>query len=90
MPDMDRESKTWLSEDTGPIISVQQLMGQAPRFALSREQSLAIVRKQVEAILQWRMVGQSPEVGMAKQELHEFAPAFEHSSFDDARKLVGL
>jgi len=90
MPDMDRESKTWLSEDTGPITSVQQLMGQAPRFVLSREQALAIVRKQVEAILQWRMVGQSPDVGMSKQELHEFAPAFEHSSFDDARKLVGL
>ncbi|MEJ5029925.1 type II toxin-antitoxin system HipA family toxin [Comamonas sp. MYb69] len=27
MPDMDRESKAWLSEDTGPITSVQQLMG---------------------------------------------------------------
>lgn len=90
MPDKDRESKTWLSEDTGPITSMPQLMGQASQFALSHEQALAIVRKQVEAILQWRMVGQSPDVGMTQQELDEFAPAFEHSSFSDARKLVGL
>ncbi len=30
-PDKDRESKTWLSEDTGPITSIQQLLEQATR-----------------------------------------------------------
>ena len=48
------------------------------------------MRKQVEAILQWRTVGQSLDVGMTKQELDEFVPAFEHLSFNDAKKLVGL
>lgn len=90
MPDKDRESNTWLSEETGPITSMQQLMGEASRFALSCGQALAIVRKEVEAILQWRAVGQSPDVGMTKQELDEFVPAFEHASFNDAKKLVGL
>ena len=90
MPDKDRESSTWLSEETGPITSMQQLMGEASRFALSSGQALAIVRKQVKAILQWRTVGQSSDVGMTKQELDEFVPAFEHASFNDAKKLVGL
>lgn len=90
MPDKDRESKTWLSEDTGPITSMSQLLGQASQFALTREQALAIVRELVEAVLQWRAVGQSADVGMTTLELNEFAPAFEHSSLVEAKKLAGL
>lgn len=90
MPDKDRESKTWLSEDTGAITSVSQLLGQASQFALSREQALTVVREIVEAVLQWRAVGQCADVGMTAQELNEFAPAFEHSSLVEARSLAGL
>jgi serine/threonine-protein kinase HipA len=90
MPDKDRESKTWLSEDTGPITSMSQLLGQASQFALTREQALAIVREVVGAVLQWRAVGQSADVGMTTQELNAFAPAFEHASLAEARKLAGL
>jgi serine/threonine-protein kinase HipA len=90
MPDKDRESKTWLSEDTGAITSMSQLLGQASQFALSREQALTIVRELVEAVLQWRAVGQCADVGMTAQELNEFAPAFEHSSLVEAKSLAGL
>ncbi|MEI6804705.1 MAG: type II toxin-antitoxin system HipA family toxin, partial [Burkholderiales bacterium] len=90
MPDKDRESKTWLSEDTGPITSMAQLMGQASQFALTAEQALAVVRQVVEAVGQWRTVGQSADVGMTALELDEFKPAFEHSGLADAKKLVGL
>lgn len=90
MPDKDRESKTWLSEDTGPITSIAQLLGQASQFELTRDQALAIVRELVEAISQWRTVGQSAAVGMTTQELNEFSLAFEHSSLIEARKLAGL
>ena len=38
-PDKARESKTWLSEDTGPITSVQQLLAQSARFELSQPQA---------------------------------------------------
>ena len=89
MPDKDRESKTWLSEDTGPVTSMAQLMGQASHFALTSNQALAIVRKVVEAVAQWRAVGQSAAVGMTKRELDGFKLAFEHSSLADAKKLVG-
>lgn len=40
-PDKEREYKTWLSEDTGPITRLAQLMGQASQFALNREQANA-------------------------------------------------
>ena len=90
MPEKNRESKTWLSEDTGPITSMAQLMGQASQFSLSRDQSLAIVRQVVGAVLQWRVLGLSAEVGMTAQELDEFALAFDHPDLDDARKLAGL
>lgn len=90
MPDEDRESKTWLSEDTGPITSMAQLIGQASQFALNADQALAIVRQVVEAVVQWRAVGQSAEVGMTTLELDEFKLAFEHSGLADAKSLVGL
>ena len=89
MPDKDRESKTWLSEDTGPITSMAQLMGKASQFALTAEQSLAVVRQVVEAVGQWRAVGRSADVGMTTLELDEFKLAFEHSCLADAKKLVG-
>ena len=89
MPDKDRESKTWLSEDTGPITSMQQLMSQAPRFSLNKEQATAVVQEVVDAVLQWRTVGQSAEVGMTKQELDAFALAFEHPELDAAKKIAG-
>mgnify|MGYP000867376079 FL=1 len=90
MPEKNRESKTWLSEDTGPITTMAQLMGQASQFSLNRDQALGIVRQVVEAVLQWRVLGLSAEVGMTAQELDEFALAFEHPDLDDARKLAGL
>jgi serine/threonine-protein kinase HipA len=90
MPDKDRESKTWLSEDTGPITSMAQLMEHALQFSLTPEQALAVVREVVEAVVQWRAVGLSTEVGMTTPELNEFKLAFEHSGLVDAKTLVGL
>ena len=90
MPDKDRESKTWLSEDTGPITSMAQLMGQVSQFALTALQSLAVVRQVVQAVGQWRAVDQSADVGMTTPELDEFKLAFEHSGLADARNLEDL
>jgi serine/threonine-protein kinase HipA len=90
MPDKDRESRTWLSEDTGPITSMAQLMGQASQFALTSEQALIIVREVALAVGQWRAIGQSSDVAMTTRELDEYKLAFEHSSLAEARKLAGL
>lgn len=88
MPDKDRESKTWLSEDTGPITSLAQLMSQASKFSLNDDQALLIVQQVVSAVLQWRAVGQSVAVGMTLQELNEFELAFEHPDLEQAKQLV--
>lgn len=89
MPDKDRESKTWLSEDTGPIVSMAQLMSRASQFSLNNAQALTIVGEVVNAVSQWRTVGQSVEVGMIPQELNDFDLAFNHIDLEDARKLIG-
>ena len=76
-PDKDPESKTWLSEDTGPITSVAQLLEQAFRFELSPVQAQAILAEVLAAVKQWKEVAMAPEVGFQAHDIAEFAPAFE-------------
>ena len=76
-PDKDPESKTWLSEDTGPITSVAQLLEQAFRFELSPVQAQAILAEVLAAVKHWKEVAMAPEVGFQAHDIAEFAPAFE-------------
>jgi len=76
-PDKDPESKTWLSEDTGPITSVAQLLEQAFRFELSPVQAQAILAEVLAAVKHWKEVAMTPEVGLQAHDIAEFAPAFE-------------
>ena len=76
-PDKDRESKTWLSEDSGPISSTQQMLDQAARFELSHPQAQSIVEEVTTAVKRWKDVATSVEVGLQTHELNDFKPAFE-------------
>ncbi|MEY2617070.1 MAG: putative HipA-like domain [Pseudomonadota bacterium] len=76
-PDKDPESKTWLSEDSGPITSIEQLWGQAARFELSPVQAQAVLDEVRAAVARWKEVAASPEVGLPAQEMSDFKPAFE-------------
>lgn len=87
-PDKDRESKTWLSEDTGPITSVEQLLGQTPRFQLKPFEATAVLREVVRAVKQWRDVAVTADVGLVPAEIEDFAPAFEHAGLDEALALL--
>ena len=87
-PDKDRESKTWLSEDTGPITSVAQLLGQAARFQLDPHEATSVLAEVVEAVKQWRDVALTADVGLSQAELADFAPAFEHAGLDEALVLL--
>lgn len=86
-PDKERESKTWLSEDTGPITSVRQLVEQAPRFELSTQETKDVIAKVVQVVTQWKDVAMSGEVGMQQEELAAFKPAFESSALEDAKEF---
>jgi serine/threonine-protein kinase HipA len=77
-PDKASESKTWLSEDTGPITSVQQLLGQAFRFELSAPQAQVVLAEVVAAVNRWKEVAASPEVGLQPQDISAFKAAFRH------------
>jgi serine/threonine-protein kinase HipA len=78
-PDKDPESKTWLSEDTGPITSIQQLLSQASRFELSESQATAILAQVISAVKRWKEVAVTAAVGMKPHELAAFTPAFEQA-----------
>jgi serine/threonine-protein kinase HipA len=89
MPDKLRESKTWLTEDAGPIETVEMLLEACDYFALSRSQALVIVAEVLDAVLQWKQVALTAEVGLTAQELNAFDDAFEHEQTDDAREALG-
>lgn len=75
-PDKESESKTWLSEDSGPITSIEQLLGQAARFELSRPQAQCILEEVASAVKRWKDVATTAEVGLQAHELNDFKPAF--------------
>jgi serine/threonine-protein kinase HipA len=76
-PDKDPESKTWLSEDSGPITSTRQLLEQAARFELPKHQAQAVLEEVRAAVKRWKEVALSPAVGMQAHEVNDFKPAFE-------------
>jgi serine/threonine-protein kinase HipA len=75
-PDKERESKTWLTEDTGPVTSLAQLLGQAERFQLSQTAAQNILEKVTQAVSQWKSVAASAEVGMTNSDIADFKAAF--------------
>lgn len=87
-PDKERESKTWLSEQDGPITDVQMLLGRASYFGLDHQQALAVLGEVHAAVSNWRQVALSPDIGMRATELDDFAPAFEHEQMQLAGALV--
>jgi serine/threonine-protein kinase HipA len=84
-PDKKRILKTWLSEDTGPSGSIEELVGLASYFHIQEpKQILADV---VKAVKSWRVVAK--KVGMTSQEMSGFAPAFEHEELELAFTIAG-
>jgi serine/threonine-protein kinase HipA len=88
-PDKDRESKTWLSEQDGPITDLAMLLARAAYFALSTDQALAVLAEVHAAVSSWRQLALGPEVGLRASELDDFAPAFEHEQMEAAAVLLG-
>ena len=89
-PDKDRESKTWLSEDTGPITSVETLLEKAAYFHLAKAEALAVLADVHDVVTDWRSLAMSTEVGLSASEVEGFAPAFEHSEMDRAKVMLSV
>lgn len=87
-PDKQRESKTWLSEQDGPVSDVETLLARCAYFSLSEAEALAVLTEVVAAVAAWREVALDSVVGLARHELDDFAPAFEHEQMAAARELL--
>jgi serine/threonine-protein kinase HipA len=87
-PDRARESKTWLSGDTGPIVSVRQLVDASRYFGLEAAEARQEATVMANVLGTWREVATSKEVGLADIELRAFESAFEHSEALAARAGV--
>lgn len=87
-PDKVNESKTWLSEEDGPITAVSDLMARAAYFSLGPGQAQAVLAQVVAAVSEWRVVASSAQVGLTLDEAEDFAPAFEHEQIVAARALL--
>ena len=87
-PDKENESKTWLSEQDGPITDVAMLIAQCSYFALRHEEALSILSEVTLATSAWRKVALNKEVGLTAKELDDFAPAFEHAQAQQALAIL--
>jgi serine/threonine-protein kinase HipA len=85
-PDRVRESKTWLSEDTGPITSLEQLMEGCAYFGLQVADAQNELAEMATVLGGWRAVATSRDVGLAEAELEAFAPAFDHPAIQKRRR----
>lgn len=87
-PDKTNESKTWLSEEDGPIAAVPTLMARASYFALPAQAALTVLGEIVRAVIDWKAVATSNAVGLKAKEASQFTPAFEHEQMTFARSLL--
>ncbi len=88
-PDKERESKTWLTEDAGPVRSLKMLLDEAARFHVDAALARAVVGQVYAAVIRWREVALTPNVGMNVAERELFSDAFEHAELEAARKWLG-
>jgi serine/threonine-protein kinase HipA len=84
-PDRVRELKTWISEDTGPEATVDALLSVIAYFRIPRAHANKILSRIETAVSRWRQNGIA--LGMTKQELDQFAEAFEHPEREAARRV---
>lgn len=87
-PDKDRESKTLLSEDTGPITDIDMLMEKVRYFGLDHSAARKILAEVHIAVSRWRQVALSVDLGFSTSELSAFEQAFEHEQMERAEKLL--
>lgn len=85
-PERVRESKTWISENAGPDMTIDALMSVIAYFRITKSRAREILSEVVKSVESWRTTGQS--IGMNDEELEPFVDAFEHVEYSAAKKLI--
>lgn len=88
-PDKDQELKLWLTEDSGPVDSIADVLGAASYFWLSEEDAKRVLAEVCAAVQNWKAIAKSPSVGMTDADLDVFTPAFENEQMAIAKTLLG-
>jgi len=82
-PDKDRESKTWLSEDTGPITSISQLVERAGQFQLKPHEAIEVVAEVMKRYGRLDVLVSNAGIGIA-------VPSITEMSFSDWRRQTAI
>ena len=65
------------------------LMAHADYFGLGAPgAALAALAEVVTAVSDWRRTAVAPDIGLTREDLDDFAPAFEHEALEDARRAL--
>jgi serine/threonine-protein kinase HipA len=84
-PERARELKTWITEETGPAMSIDALLSAAPYFGITATRGASIVGEVEKAVATWRVAGAG--LGLPNADLDAFADAFEHEERAVAQRL---
>jgi serine/threonine-protein kinase HipA len=84
-PERVREMKTWISEDTGPEMTIDALMSVIAYFRIAPARARETLGEVARAVDSWRKTGRN--IGMTDEELDSFTDAFEHAARNAAKKL---
>jgi serine/threonine-protein kinase HipA len=87
-PERERELKTWISEDSGPEMSIQEALKVCGYFNLNEEKAKKILGEVVTAVGQWKKVASSQDVQMTADELDDYELAFEHETLKEAKVVL--
>ena len=85
-PERVREMKTWISEDTGPDMTIDALMSVIAYFRIKSTRAKEILSEVAHAVDNWHAAGRT--LGMSEDELEPFADAFEHSERVAVKKVI--
>jgi serine/threonine-protein kinase HipA len=85
-PERARELKTWISEDTGPDMTIDALMSVIAYFRITQARAKGILGQVARAVGEWRKTGRA--IGMTDEELDAFTDAFEHPERSAAKKRI--
>lgn len=87
-PDKERELKTWLSMDAGPLSHIDDAVTAAGLFRLSAAQARTHLAKICTALRHWKRLAASAAIGMTPADIRAFEPAFAHDEFRRAQALA--
>lgn len=69
-------------------MSIEQRLARSNCFHLDPKQAHAALADVYSAVIRWRELAVSGDVGLTPAELEAFAPAFEHEALEEARLVL--